>query len=141
MHILVKNVYPSENCCLIIEFSNGEWKKYDCRQLFAEYPDYKILENPDVFNLVKTEPGGFGVSWNEDIDLPELELWENSEPYSSPFSGLLSFAEAADRWHIDDSTLRKAVANGRLVENIDVKKFGKQWVISEQAMDKIFGRI
>ena len=141
MHILVKNVYPSENCCLLLEFTNGEWRKYNCKQLFNQFPDYKVLENPDVFNQVKVEVGGYGVYWNEDIDLPELELWENSEPYKSAFDGLLSFSDAAERWNIDDSTLRKAVACGKLIENDDVKKFGKQWIVSEQSMNKLFGKI
>lgn len=57
----------------------------------------------------------------------------------NPFEGLLSFAEAAKKWGIDDSTLRKAVTSGKIVENADAKKFGKQWIITEEAMQRIFG--
>ncbi len=137
--IKVKAVYPANDLNIIVIFTNGVIKRYDVKQLFSQFDWYQELNNPDIFQLVKVDCGGCGVSWNEDIDISEYELWENSEPYISPFDGLLSFAEAAERWHIDDSTLRKAVSNGRLVENIDIKKFGKQWVVTEQSMHNIFG--
>jgi hypothetical protein len=57
----------------------------------------------------------------------------------SPFADLLSFREAAELWNIDDSTLRKAVASGKLVDGEDVKKFGKQWIITKEAMERLFG--
>ncbi len=57
----------------------------------------------------------------------------------NPFDELLSFSDAAKLWKLHDSTLRKAVANGKLVDGIDVKKFGKQWIITKSAMCKYFG--
>ncbi len=137
--IKIKAVYPANDLNIIVVFTNGIIKRYDVKQLFSQFDWYQELNNPDLFQLVKVDCGGCGVAWNEDIDISEYELWENSEPYISPFEGLMSFAEAAERWHIDDSTLRKAVSNGRLVENIDIKKFGKQWVVTEKSMHNIFG--
>jgi len=55
------------------------------------------------------------------------------------FDELLSFAQAASEWDIDDSTLRKAVSSGKLVEGVDAKKFGKQWVITKSAMRRLYG--
>lgn len=54
------------------------------------------------------------------------------------FYRLLSFAEAAEIWKIDQSTLRKAVADGRLKPGQDCRKFGKQWVITVDAMAREF---
>ncbi len=54
------------------------------------------------------------------------------------FDGLLSFSEAAEIWKVDESTLRKAVANGRLKEGHDCRKFGKQWVVTVKAMAREF---
>lgn len=59
---------------------------------------------------------------------------------SNIFDKLLSFKEASTLWNLDDSTLRKAVASGKLIEGEDVKKFGKQWVITTDAMEKIYGK-
>lgn len=135
----VKAVYPYEDLNIIVVFENNAIKKYNTKQLFTQFDWYRELENPDIFNLVQVEAGGYGVYWNEDIDISEDELWENSEPFVSAFDGLMSFSEAAQKWNIDDSTLRKAVANGRFIENVDIKKFGKQWVIREKSMINVFG--
>lgn len=56
------------------------------------------------------------------------------------FDGLLSFKEATDLWHLHESTLRKAVAYGKIVEGIDCKKFGKQWIITREAMEREYGK-
>ncbi|MCM1329073.1 MAG: DUF2442 domain-containing protein [Ruminococcus sp.] len=135
----VKAVYPYENLNIIVIFENDTAKKYDTKQLFSQFEWYKELEDPDIFSLVQVETGGYGVCWNGDIDISEDELWENSEPLVSVFDGLMSFGDAARRWGLDDSTLRKAVQAGKIAENTDAKKFGKQWIITEEAMYRIFG--
>lgn len=139
MSIKIKSVYPAEDLNVIVFFENGAAKKYDVKQLFKKFDWFRDLENPDLFKQVHVDCGGCGIAWNEDIDISECELWECGVHYSTPFDGLISFSEAAERWGIDDSTLRKAVTNGRLIENLDVKKFGKQWVISETSMKRLFG--
>lgn len=57
------------------------------------------------------------------------------------FDGLLSFKEATDMWELNESTLRKAVSYGKFQEGIDIKKFGKQWVITREAMEREYGKL
>lgn len=57
---------------------------------------------------------------------------------AEPWKELLSLAEAAEIWGIDESTIRKAITQGRLVDGQDCRKFGKQWVITATAMSKTF---
>jgi hypothetical protein len=52
------------------------------------------------------------------------------------FLELMSLADAARVLKVDESTLRKKIATGKFIENIDCKKFGKQWVISTAAMER-----
>ncbi len=75
--IKVKEVYPAEDLHLIVIFENGKVKSYDVTQLFEQFPDYKALRNPDVFNLVHVDCGGCAVAWNGELDISECELWEN----------------------------------------------------------------
>jgi hypothetical protein len=56
------------------------------------------------------------------------------------FDGLLSFKDATDRWGLNESTLRKAVSYGKLVDGVDVKKFGKQWIVTIEAMEREYGK-
>lgn len=60
-------------------------------------------------------------------------------PHDNPFDGLLSFQDAAALYGRNDSTLRHAVADGRLIEGVDCKKFGKQWIITLEAMRRLYG--
>ncbi len=62
------------------------------------------------------------------------------EMQGGPFDELLSFAEAAAIWKVDESTLRKAVKDGRLKPGHDCRKFGKQWVVTVEAMARVFNR-
>lgn len=55
------------------------------------------------------------------------------------FEGLYSFAEATKKWGLSDSTLRKAIQYGKLVPDIDCKKFGRDWVVTETAMTREYG--
>lgn len=56
-----------------------------------------------------------------------------------PFADLLSIAEAAEIWGKEQSTLRKAIQDGRLKPGKDCRKFGKQWVVTADAMNREFG--
>ena len=61
---------------LVIEFTNKEVKKYDILHLLKN-PIFAPLRQPAFFKNFKVEPGGYGIVWNEDIDLSEYELWKN----------------------------------------------------------------
>ena len=58
----------------------------------------------------------------------------------NPFDGLYALSDAAKIWGKDDSTLRHAIKNNKFTENIDIKKFGKQWVITKAAMEREYGK-
>lgn len=60
---------------------------------------------------------------------------------NSVFQDLISLKDASIIWKIDDSVLRHAISSNKLIENVDVKKFGKQWVITRQAMERVYGYI
>ena len=51
---------------------------------------------------------------------------------------LLSLKEAAEIYNRDESTLKRAISSGRLVEGIDCKKFGRDWVILKSSMERVY---
>ncbi len=57
----------------------------------------------------------------------------------TPFDGLMALGDATSIWGLHESTLRKAISYGKLVDGVDVYKFGKQWVISAEAMKREYG--
>lgn len=60
---------------------------------------------------------------------------------TDPFDGLYSLADAASLWGVDESTLRHAIRDGRIYEGEEVKKFGKQWIITREAMERRYGEL
>lgn len=58
---------------------------------------------------------------------------------SSPFNEMMSAAEAAEIWGLEQSTIRKAIAAKKLVEGRDCFKFGKQWVVTAEGMHRWTG--
>lgn len=67
------------------------------------------------------------------------ELWEHGTQVHTPFDGLIAFSDATELWGLNESTLRKAISYGKLVDGVDVCKFGKQWVVSMDAMQREYG--
>lgn len=57
------------------------------------------------------------------------------------FKGLYTFLEVAKIYGIDDSCLRKQVSRNKFVIGEDVKKMGRTWIITEQAMIRNFGNL
>jgi hypothetical protein len=46
----------------------------------ARRREFSLLSDPGLFRAVRVDPGGYGISWNDHIDLSEYELWTNGEP-------------------------------------------------------------
>ena len=103
--------------------------------------DEYLKEHPEEFACVSVDVGGYGIIWGDELDLSCDELWEHGEQVNTPFDGLMSFGDASELWGLSESTLRKAVSYGKLVNGVDVCKFGKQWVVSKAAMKRAYGEV
>lgn len=78
--IKIEQVYPKNNYILLCKFENGQEKIYDMKTLMDKYPIFKKLkDNTKLFNQVIVDNGGYGISWNDEIDLSVEEIWENGE--------------------------------------------------------------
>jgi hypothetical protein len=75
----IKEVKPLDNMVLSVLFENNIAKQYDVKPLLNKYPAFADLKNKHLFNLVTVGPGGYGVIWNDQIDLSEYEIWKNGK--------------------------------------------------------------
>lgn len=137
----VKNVSAMPDYKLSVQFCKGVTKIYDIKPLFEQLPVFAALQNEELFWGVSVDVGGYGIIWNDDLDLSCDELWENGVQVDTPFDGLMAFSDATELWGLNESTLRKAVTYGKLVNGVDVCKFGKQWVVSAEAMKREYGTV
>lgn len=59
-------------------FFDGEVKQYDMKQLFHLFPQFLELERrKKLFEQVVVDAGGYGISWNDDLDLDAETIWED----------------------------------------------------------------
>ena len=136
----VKIVNALDNYRLSVQFAEGVTKIYDVSRLFSTWTAFiSLKDNPILFKKARVDVGGYGVIWNDDLDISCDELFANGEAIKTPFDGLMSFNDATTLWGLNESTLRKAISYGKLVNGIDVCKFGKQWIISMDAMKREYG--
>jgi len=65
-----------ENRKLLVKFVNGVAKVYDCSPLLSREM-FHLLSEDAFFKSVSVDAGGYRISWNDDADLSEYELWTN----------------------------------------------------------------
>lgn len=136
----IKSVSALPDFKLSVQFSEGVTKLYDVKSLFEKLPIFCCFkDNPEDFSSVEVDIGGYGIIWGDELDLSCDELWEHGVQVATPFDGLMSFGDATELWGLNESTLRKAITYGKLVNGVDVCKFGKQWVVSVASMRREYG--
>ena len=65
----IKNVKALDNLILKIIFENEEVRYYDVKKLISEHKEFEILNDISLFKLVKVDTGGYGISWNDELDI------------------------------------------------------------------------
>lgn len=73
----VKYIEPLSDFRLFVIFDNGIIKVYALGDRL-EIPAFQALKDLSLFNQVHVADNGYGVIWNDDIDLSEYELWVNA---------------------------------------------------------------
>lgn len=136
----VKSIGIIDSHTLIAQFEDGICKSYDMLQLLDRFPAFQnLLADKALFGKVHVEGSGFGIVWNDYYDLSCNELWENGKAIPTPFDGLLALSDATELWGLNESTLRKAISYGKLKIGLDVCNYGKQWVVTKNAMLREYG--
>ncbi|MBQ6654689.1 MAG: DUF2442 domain-containing protein [Erysipelotrichaceae bacterium] len=136
----IKAVSALPDLRLSVQFAEGVTKLYDVKPLISRWEPFRAFtETPELFYDVEVDVGGYGIIWNDDLDISCDELFENGEVIKTPFDDLMAFTDATELWELNESTLRKAISYGKLINGVDACKYGKQWVISRQAMIREYG--
>ena len=74
----IKSVRPRPGKALLVEFENGVRKSYDCTPLLQSEA-FRPLQDEAIFRSVHADSHGYGVIWNDDLDLAESEIWLNGQ--------------------------------------------------------------
>ena len=74
----IKSVTAKANKQLLVQFVNGVFKLYDCTPLLANKA-FQLLGDDAFFRCARADEHGYGVVWNDEIDLAESEIWLNGQ--------------------------------------------------------------
>ncbi len=78
----IQEAKAQANKTIWVKFENGVAKVYDCKPLLRSDP-FRLLEDDAIFRGAHADSNGYGVIWNDDIDLAESEIWmhgKDAEP-------------------------------------------------------------
>ncbi len=138
----IKDVSVMPDFILYVHFAEGVTKTYNVNKAGRKNRSLKAVKSsPESFSHVVIDMGGSQVSWNDGPSIQCDELFEHGTKVDTPFDGLMAFTDATELWGLNESTLRKAIEYGKLVRGVDACKFGKQWVISVEAMEREYGKL
>ena len=122
LSIKVVSVIPLKGMKLLVFFENGVIKKFDVKPLLSDFPEFALLHDPAIFQLVQVEPGGYGVSWNDKLDCSEGELWKHGIEIPlelDDFScfvkhGVVNTSEAASIMKCTRQNVESSIKRGRI---------------------------
>ena len=73
----IQSIFVVEPFRLRAVFIDGTEKEYDLRR-WEHRPEFSLLfRHPTLQTAVRVEPGGYGISWNDKIDLAAEEIYWN----------------------------------------------------------------
>lgn len=72
----IKSVDPLGEKRLLVTFVNGIQKIYSCQEIIP-LEQFRLLASDALFKSVVVDVGGYGVSWDDEMDLSEYELRTN----------------------------------------------------------------
>lgn len=93
LSVKVSDAVPLDNAEILVFFEDGKIKKFDIKKLIPGYPEFAALLDEELFCKLKVEPGGYGISWTEDLDCSEGELYNDGTDIPLSADDFRRFAE------------------------------------------------
>ena len=79
MHRIITKIEPKENLIIEAIFADGEIVSLDVKAMFEKYPVFRALEDEALFKSVKIDGIGYGVRWNDQLDLSSDGIYLRGE--------------------------------------------------------------
>ena len=74
----ITDVEIRDEYIIIVKFDNDDIVEYDLKPKLGD-PRFELLKDKLLFKTAKIDSGGYGISWNDEADLSENELWTNGK--------------------------------------------------------------
>ena len=85
MFIKITSVAALPDYILLVGFANGEYRQFDLKPLIDKYQPFKSLKTVNgLYEQVKIDMGGYGLVWNDDLDLSADGIYEKGFVCEAP---------------------------------------------------------
>ena len=74
----ITSLYTLSDYILLVGFGNGEFRKFDLKPLMDKYPAFATFKSVNgLFEQAQIDVSGFGVIWNDELDLSSEGIYEH----------------------------------------------------------------
>ena len=85
MFVKISSAAALPDYILLVGFTSGEYKQFDLKPLIDKYAPFKSLAQvPGLYEQVKIDAGGYGLIWNDDLDISADGIYEKGTVCSPP---------------------------------------------------------
>ena len=86
LHI-IKEVSTLSDYVLLVGFEDGAYRKFDLKKLMNENSNFEILkQTKGLYESAKVDKGGYGIIWNDELDISGEGIYEKGIPCMNPRS-------------------------------------------------------
>lgn len=120
----IEEVVPLSDFNVLVFFSNGKLKKCDIKKYFDEKQALSsfMVRSPSMFDYVRIKVGGYGICWEENMFISDIELYEigeeiplNMEDFKKFVSHrVINTAEASELLDCSRQNIDDLIRRGRL---------------------------
>ena len=121
----INSVQTKDNFIILATFLDGTIKQYDLKQMFPIYPLYETTfsQSPKLFKQVQIDTGGYGLSWNDDLDIDAETIWyEGDTVGKSAVSPILELASKLTEARSRVGMTQKQLAETTGIYQADISK-------------------
>lgn len=80
MFYKITSLVTLDDYVLLVGFSNSVYKKFDLKKIMNKYEVFKDLMNIEgLYNQARIDIGGYGIIWNEYLDISCNGIYEQGE--------------------------------------------------------------
>ena len=133
----VEDILPLDDFSLLVFFRDGSVKKCDLREHFEETRPFGILlEKPEYFGSVRIQIGGYGVTWDVNMNISDTMLYQMGEPIPLTMADFQNFV--AQR--VVNATEAAEILDCSRQNVIDLTKRGKLHPIKSSEKNTLYLR-
>lgn len=85
MFVKITSVATLPDYILLVGFVSGEYKQFDLKPLIEKYAPFKsLVEVEGLYEQVKIDVGGYGLVWNDDLDIAADGIYDKGISCAPP---------------------------------------------------------